>query len=252
MFLLDLFEAPIADIQTHGDFTQPGSLRADDLSLATAKRQDKIKRVLQKTPIEIDLHILNMADPVKANGNFDIRYHLTDNRARVGYLQPSQVAQYWTPITPRPQALNLLYVQNEGDDRLPLTPWIIAHRLSHAFEYAEPLLADKLFKAFLSALEEVQDSFPHQGAAPPFHQLAWLYGTTKACRERMIRKNRSGEWFHDCFAQMCVTGDIRFNVASRSLPNAVVVNDIFERLRTKLLSGFRAMLDNSVGQILVL
>lgn len=260
MHLIDLFEAPIANIYTHGDFDHPGSFRADDLSLATAKRQEKIKRVLQKAPIEIDLHFFNQAHPIRANGQFDIRFYLATAPERLGhYLTPEQVTKWWLPIIPKPNALNLVLVNNEGDARLPMTPWIIAHRLSHAFQYAEPFLHRDAWSAFQTMLDKVMDDYDlpwfSSHSLRSSHTLAPIFGTTRAAREGMIEKGRAGEWFHDCFAQLCITGDIRFNPAPDDIKghrgDASWVDRQFTKLRQILLDTFREMLTNSVGKILV-
>lgn len=264
MFLIDLFEAPIGNIYTHGDFSQPGSLRADDLSLASSKRQEKIIRVLRKAPIAIDLHLVNLAAPVaNRDGHFDISFYLKQYPERFGrYLTPEQMKDWWVPITPRQDALNLVMIENEGDNRIPMTPWIIAHRLSHAFEYAEPLLFQKIWKLFLSTLEQVVDSYglwrmniPGGSGSPHFALLVPIFGTTRAAREGLIKPGRAGEWYHDCFAQMCVTGDIRFNAAPEGIRGGrgdpTSVDESFAYLRTKMLRYFHEMLNNSIGKILV-
>lgn len=260
MFLNDLFEAPIANIYTHGDFSQPGSLRADDLSLATPKRQEKIVRVLRKSPIEIDLHFVNLAAPaVNAQGHFDIRFYLGEYPERFGYVSPARMKEWWLEITPRPDALNLVLVENEGADRLPLTPWIIAHRLSHAFQYAEPLLHTKIYNLFLSALDKVISAYlpliDRLWGSVNYDVLAPIFGTTRATREGLIKAGRVGEWFHDCFAQMCITGDIRFNAAPAELldyPGKQAAADkALAKLRVQMLDYFHQMLNNSVGKIIL-
>jgi hypothetical protein len=256
MHLLDLFEAPIGDIYTHGDFTQPGSLRGDDLSLTSPKRQDKIRRVLQNAPVLIDLHFVNLPDQINLNQHIQGSYP-----PKIGYLTPDQVSKQWLSITPRPDALNLVYLQNEGDDRIPLTPWIIAHRMSHALGHGEPAAFNQLYdQVFLGTLQQVADQYQKGHVTPKFVTLAKVFGTTNACRTGQIKPNRTGEWLHDSLAQMCVVGDIRFNPAPSTIEedqaifqtaNLDAVNQLFTKLRNQLLSGFRAILNNGIGDILV-
>ena len=162
--------------------------------------------------------------------------------------------EWWLPITPRSDALNLVLIENEGADRLPLTPWIIAHRLSHAFQYAEPLLHTKIYNSFLSALDKVLDSYRLWGAVN-YEPLAPIFGTTRAAREGLIKSGRVGEWFHDCFAQMCITGDIRFNAAPAEIldyPGKPAAADkALAKLRVNMLDSFQQMLNNSVGKIIL-
>lgn len=254
-------EAPIGDIHTHGDFTKAGSLRPDDLSLASPKRQDKIRRVLQQAPVLIDLHFVNQVRPV------DMTWHLDPVHARdaLGFLSPEDLRHHYAiNITPRPHAVNVVMIQNEGDDRIPFTPWIIAHRIGHAFYYTHRLKTDALFQKFFSTLNSVQEEYKAKTSNyhnPSLAQLARTFGTTRSCREGLIKTGRIGEWLYDCFAQLCVTGTISFNPAPPTIVETRIfyldddeipyINKRFNKLRDLLIAGFSAMLTDAIGQIVV-
>jgi hypothetical protein len=251
-------EAPIGNIETHGDFTKPGSFQQDDLSLTTPKRQAKIRRVLAKAPILIDLHFVNMPHAFDAS---DLQYHIKYNaQQQMGYMTPEQLAERWyVDIVPRPDALNLVYLQNEGDDRVPMTPWIIAHRLGHLFYHTNQLMVDRLMKQFLSTLEKSADKYNVEGKRwhnPSWPDLAKVFGTTRACREGLMVQGRIMEWFYDCFAQMCVMDDIKFNKAPETIGKFLGndprgVDREFANLHENLLIGFDNLLNGAVGKIMV-
>ena len=260
----EINEAPIGDIQTHGDFTKPGSFRQDDLSLATQKRQDKIRRVLQKAPIMIDLHFVNLKYPV------DVITHIGPEKDKLGFVTPAMLMHNWgIEIEPKIDALNLVYVQNEGNDRVPLTPWIIAHRLSHSFEYVTGdlyFIKRDLGNTFQQMLEKVEECYSPvsmslsgvRGKGMAWSTIANVFGTTRTSREKQYKDGRAMEWFHECFAQFCVIGDIKFNPAPAEIgPHISVpwgrreVDEYFASLRKILIDGFSEMLNGCVGKILV-
>jgi hypothetical protein len=250
MRLSELLEAPIGDIFLHGDFSRAGSFRQDDLSLASAKRQDKIKRVLQKAPVLIDLHFVNLTQRI------NIRTHLEPQWPPIkGYMSSAELADRWNiNIAPQSNAFNLVSLQNEGDARIPLTPWIIAHRLSHAFEYGDRFAQRAILDEFYRRLNRVSDFYSKRQFGLIFKQLPHIFGTTKACREDKVI--REGEWFHDCFAQMCVVGDIRFNPAPHDIAghttDPTIIDQEFVALRQTMLTGFKQLLERGIGKILVL
>jgi len=257
LFELFLTEAPIGDIHTHGDFSKPGSLRQDDLSLATPKRQDKIKRVLQKAPVLIDLHFVNQPHHI------DIRQHLVSNP--LGFISVENLqSRYDINITPRRDAVNIVMMQNEGDDRVPLTPWIIAHRIAHIFEYSNHFELRDLLDEFFKTLENTADAYPDQSKRfhrVPYTEIARTFGTTRACREGLIKPNRVIEWLFDSFAQMCVTGTIRFNPAPPDITDEKgntyrttkqsEIDQLFNAFRDRLINGFTMILRDAVGKIMV-
>jgi hypothetical protein len=251
-------ESPIGDIHTHGDFTQPGSLRKDDLSLTTPKRQNKIKQVLQKAPVLIDLHFVNQKNPI------DIDQHLKQPQwgGGIGFTSPEQLQLlYNITITANPHAVNIVMLQNEGDERLPLTPWIIGHRIGHLLYHAHQLDFEEIFRKFFSRLEGIQVEYKGDSMIDlPFPVIAKVFGTTRACREGMIRAGRVAEWVYECFAQMCVIGTIAFNPAPPTIGDGkatyttdetLYVNKLFGRCRAYLLEEFTKLLKQTIGQIVV-
>ena len=258
---IELHEMPIGNIYTHGDFSKPGSLRQDDLSLTTQKRQDKIKRVLQKAPVLIDLHFVNLAEMI------DVGEHIKNSfPPKLGFKTKQELKQQWgIDIKIVPNAVNLIYVQNEGTDRVPLTPWIIAHRLGHAFAYpmeTKFTLRD-ILDYFTDAIKKISYIYADNDSGPDNPTLAKIFGTTRACREGLIKTGRTAEWLYDCFAQLCVIGDIKFNKAPESIMDANNhpftadavqqhhTNIVFKDLREFLIGGFHEMLKEVIGQALI-
>jgi hypothetical protein len=90
--------------------------------------------------------------------------------------------------------------------------------------------------------------------------LAHVFGTTRACRDGLLKAGRIGEWLYDSFAQMCVTGTVSFNPAPPTITDgqmtfravdATYVDRSFGKLRDLIVNNFTKMLHEAVGQIAV-
>ncbi len=265
MIVQDLFEMPISGIHTYGDMSKPGSFRVDDLRMVSSPQaHEKIVRVLRKAPVDIELHFVNLPYPVNAN------YHFSD-KVGIGILNPEKFnTRYGFKLKLNKNALNLAYVENEGTDRVRMTPWIIAHRLSHIFAIST-VLEDEwhtMWDKLRQVMRHISWRFHlPSGRTVDVDLLAYAFGTTSICREG--RLTQPAEWFHECFAQFCVTGEVRFNSASnvsmrinvgKMWPSEVKmdVNDIsffdnkLKNLSVYLMSEFSKLLTQGVGKLLVL
>lgn len=273
MFIKDLFEAPISGIHTYGDMTEPGSFRAADLSMiATPKAHEKITRVLQKAPVDIELHFLNMPEKIR-----NIDRHLSAREPKdidaklinVGFMTPQRFeARYHERLRANPNALNAVYVENEGNSRVRMTPWIIAHRLSHAIGIgngAGTEFSRQYVKYFYDPIHDIGKYYdPKIYWDEELVELAHAFGTTAAARNGTF--TNWGEWYHDCFAQFCITGDIRFKKAEETFENKhnftyrlphpqgsiPAIDSAFEEMRANLKTMFTDMLTERIGQIVVL
>ena len=267
---------PVTAIHFHGDPKVPGSLRWDDLRfLASSKTYVKIKHAMRFFPAPAELHFVNLPKPVAHD-------HLHDGKI-IGQLSPQIIKEYYKlEITEDPDAVKIVFVENEGSDRLPFTPWMVAHRTSHVFCQRNPV-ANRLWQSMVDTLEKVarlyeiiQDDMTHPLNCT-IYDLPELIGTTRACVRDLARV---GEWFHECFAQLCMTGEIRFRPAEKVLhftkkvsktsnrrstikPENKIgrfeayytleqINYMLASTATNLVHGFSSIIQNSVGHIRVL
>lgn len=208
---------------------EPGSFRDDDRRLmASARGQETIARIWQNSRVDLHVVYLNRA--------------LTPEAARVDVAErsgpvhaPDLRRDFGARVRRTPGAITVVFSHNEGNARLPLTGWIIAHRAYHIFEEAHrngryphawpprhcyPRLA-KPYQAtydFIDvAIQKFQSAYrladangqPTERRAFPYNQVGNAIGTSRAARERKLPD--SGELKHEAFAQYVLQGAVRFN-----------------------------------------
>lgn len=144
-----------------------------------------------------------------------------------------------------PNHITIIYLSNVGDDKIPATSWILAHRFGHAlgvvdrkfmanpflekirkaiddlfnnisnFVYQKDMSVDySLWKRRELNTGETEEQFAHkmnQNNERLFnqHQLAMALGTFKSARDR--RLSRTTEFINEIVAQYIITGRIVFN-----------------------------------------
>lgn len=203
---------PIVDIQRHGDFTTAGSFRRDDIKIISSeKAQHKLLRLVSRTP-PMAIHFINLPKPFN---NVTNELFWT---SKVGLVTPTSIGiNFDLEIHAEPAALSVVLVENEGKDRISLTPWMVAHRISHALTIG--ICSSKLLKVaydnFFSIAGSISKSFVTE-ANKKHTMMVWdmpsCFGTSKAARSGKI-DSRFSEWFHECFSQYCFTGRVRFRTA---------------------------------------
>lgn len=146
MLSKDLFEAPLADFDTLGDLDAPGSLRADDLrAMRNPKWREKVYRAFHKTPFDFNIYVYNAPEGIAPVGRGygyaagdPIQVNDLKNLGQYAGIQPLRVIQHiiGKEIPNAEHSITVVLVENEGDARVSLTPWILAHRVVHAIFYA--------------------------------------------------------------------------------------------------------------------
>jgi hypothetical protein len=128
--------------------------------------------------------------------------------------------------------ITLILTNNKGDEKIPLTPWTIAHRFGHAFakdtvqkqgsDYFYNQVrgtVEKLFKEIarivygLKTLDRRVSTGPYSSIITPDRELkkllAQALGTFKSARDNNIRN--SEEFTNELIAQYIITGKIVLN-----------------------------------------
>ena len=141
MHLRDLLEAPLADFGTFGDTDTEGSLRATDLRMVNnPKWQLRVQNAFKNTPYKFNIYLYNgpqgrvniIPQSKWATEKIDVR-DLKNLRRYAGVQSLDFVAATIGKMPPDAHdSITVLLVENEGDARMPLTPWILAHRVAHA------------------------------------------------------------------------------------------------------------------------
>lgn len=164
MLLLDLFEAPISDMQFHGDWSDMTShdphaypegwthgdpdgrafdgnnsfVSVHDRRLVTNPRiQERTKALMKNFPHDIKIYFIN--DPKMEHFFNNLDTGLIDEKSKDWYRIPQSVDDQLQ--SRGKNEISIILTHNEGGDtRQPLTPWMIIHRIAHALPVWKTLL----------------------------------------------------------------------------------------------------------------
>lgn len=121
----EINEAPLADFGTYGDLDKEGSFRSGDLrAMKNPKWVEKVERYLKKSPQNINLYLVNG----------DIKNRDYEERQKYGGVQSLSYVErlIGKKVPDAIDSITVVLMNNEGDERVGLTPWIVAHRIAHA------------------------------------------------------------------------------------------------------------------------
>lgn len=104
-------------------------------------------------------------------------------------------------IEPKDDKISVLITSNVGSPKYPLTPWIIAHRISHS------LWSNNAFQYYFPLMRKFENLVGTDAMYTKWFGCA--IGTMRSCRQRTLA--RTGEIFHELFAQNLLTGRIDLN-----------------------------------------
>lgn len=287
----NLVEAPIEDMGVLGDLDNPGSMQADDLkAVQNPKWQLKLRDRFAKTPYPINIYFLNAPDGKHQYVTSRGWGHLTNNtdalyvtsrkpgwgakkdasrldiavqfiKDHAGIYSAKEFEKYFGFIPPNPEAsISVLLAQNEGSERVPLTQWMVAHRMMHAIFTGSRQRAKAwsdtsghglwgaagvVTYAYSDFLDQASTAVQAATGAPASHNdVGKAFGTTKAQREgKMIN---SGEFYVEMGAQYLLTGRVKLKNASFDTWDFHP-----ERWAEIFTQDFERLLDQCVGKIFV-
>ncbi len=277
-----LTEAPIEDYNLLGDFERNSSYRkpVDRKLLTNPKAAAKIQAQWSKTKFPFNMYFINTPEAGR---------HTEVGIVDIPWLE-ANMPKALAEINIRSDAINVLYTNNKADQHVPMTGWIMAHRLSHAMDKRWPKrqvhemgeMRDYMFQIMGSILA---DAYGLKNA--PTSQTRWdqargnkygpnwntvyrrfyeTIGTMRSARERKIRDEF--EFLHELFAQYIITGKVQFNPlppsfayrdqnSNRSVRmeyenDADYYNGLLEDLADSLYYSFENMLGSLVGKVFVM
>lgn len=276
MNIHDLFEAPISDLTHVGDWSKGSSFRhePDRKLLTNPKAITKITAQWEKTPVDFNVYLVNNKEGIK--------------HSEIGAVTKEWLDTNLPTTAPfidiKSNAVNLLFMNNRGDERVPMTGWIMAHRFGHVVsryngQYEQP---GRQFPDFTDARSELlrvtayvlNDGFglniPEHEAnlrRKPISQKTMVsfyeqIGTMRSARTGQLRTEF--EFTHEILAQYMLTGKITFNSipmsfkVGRSMVNFKEPDDLdyyngmLEDLADSLGHMFLNLLNACVGKILVM
>lgn len=122
----NLDEAPLADYVPMGDFNKPGPFRGPDKKLVTHPvNQLKTARFFEQTPYDFRLFFSN----IPGTGRYSEYGKMAPNVVQEIFGEQAQQI-----IQGGENAITVVFVGNKGDSKVPMTPWIMAHRIGHAIQ----------------------------------------------------------------------------------------------------------------------
>lgn len=141
MLTKELFEAPLADFDVFGDQHIEGSFRSDDLrAIRNPKWRAKIFKAFEKTQFNFNIYLYNGAEGMAPVGLHSQPVQVNDLKNIKKYVGIQPIAVIRNLIGKDPpnsdKSITVVLVENEGAERIALTPWILAHRVVHALFYA--------------------------------------------------------------------------------------------------------------------
>ena len=239
MKLIDLFqhtrvdEAPLGDYQTIGDWGEKEKSRsfAHKSDRSMIQNPTAIRKAHQK--FGQTEHVLNF---------YFVNIPGMRKYSETGVVEPEFIAQAmpkaWTEIEARGQdgvdhenGINVIFVGNAGFQRMPMTPWIMAHRIGHAINASEKTgnsgswkdYEDDAAMFFADILQGVYDwNIPARsvwyGNRQENKLLAKFFqgiGGMRSARKGELG-GRPYEFLYEMFAQHITQGALRFRPCPQS------------------------------------
>lgn len=180
---------------------------------------EKIKRKWSNTKQNFNLIFLRSAQAKK---------HL-----EVGKVTPEWVKEnLGIDVQPDENAITIIFTQNLGTQKVPMTAWMIAHRLGHAIkreDIFEVYFANQVMRDFREILRGVYGIYPRKqqtyggygyGFAPAGDDMKELLALANAVGTMKSAENRKlfsfYEFIYELVAQYITTGKITFKPLPQS------------------------------------
>jgi hypothetical protein len=275
-----LLEAPIQDYKTYGDFSKSSSFRnkTDRYLVSNPKVISYTKKAFSKTEHTFNLYFVNSkyANEHTEVGEVDLKW-VHDNLPDEKLID--DIAKNIDN-----DSINIIFTNNKGVERIPMTAWMMAHRIMHAVArkggsrpswsvYKEA--ADHIASATAHLLQyyNVKDYPSNDGRltrADRNKQLLFLRFWEQICTFKSARDRNLRDWFeimNELGAQYIITGELKFNKApsnitqkgykntfsySISPEDKEEVDDYLEMLPRDLKYMFESIFGNAMNKIYVM
>jgi len=211
-----LSEMPISKFQLAGQW-EPEAKRAygynkQDIGILTnPKAVEKIHKIWSNTEYDFDFYFLRSKQAYL--------------KREIGEVTPQWVEEnLGVDIKPDPDKITIIFTNNTGTEKIPMTAWAIAHRLGHAIrrdKIFSQYFMDEITKDFRSILKDVYKI--NKGSRYTFggedekelRALAYAVGTMKSTRQENLVS--FFEFVYELVAQWITTGRIKFNPLPKNL-----------------------------------
>ena len=222
-------EAPLGDYQTIGNFDKAYSFKhkTDRIMVTSPKAIENVRRKFGKTKYTINMFFVNKPEArgKSERGKVDLEW-VEENFGE-------DVSNAIKPYYNKEDNINVVYTTDTGAARVPMTPWIMAHRLGHALSRSGGWYNNgKQFESYqrvidtiVNFLEEIFSEVYGISSAQKlkvdmfgpkdrkvqlwmkhfFHELC----TFKSARDKNLRDYF--EVYNELFAQFVIEGKVKFN-----------------------------------------
>jgi len=163
-----------------------------------------------------------------SNTDFDFDFYFLRSKEAYTKREIGQVDTKWVKdnlgieIEPRPDTITIIFTNNTGTEKIPMTAWAIAHRLGHAirregiFDVYLMKEVENDFKELLKHAYGLSTNYQRFSNEKELRALAHAVGTMKsATRGKLVNFY---EFVYEIVAQYIVTGHVRFNDLPKNLP----------------------------------
>lgn len=198
---------------------------------ADKKLASNVKRVTKafaKSEHDFDFYFVNSPEANK--------------HTEVGMVSPewlrTQMPEFWKIFHEKwnEDHISIIFTNNKGANWVPMTPWIMAHRIGHASRRDENFFTsnrvdsgyDAFVKEFMHWVNEifqnVYDTHPVRSAFPwrreeqlKLKHFYEMIGTFKSARQKNLRDYF--EMYNELIAQYLIKGEVKFNTLEPSFGN---------------------------------
>jgi hypothetical protein len=279
-----LNEAPLADFQAFGDLSKEGTLRDDDLkAIQNPKWLTKLTSFMSRTTHPMNIYVHNgdgdgtiffpYAQHTDLGANRKVRNIASQLDIYAGSYTPELFQKTFNFLPPNfENSISVMLVENEGDERVPLTQWVVGHRIVHAIFYAgrsttqyrsltRPFITDSVSIVHSSLLDlhhMVSNTARrvlgrrYEGKrldfVNDFNFVTSLFGKTKSMREKNLAN--PGEFVIEAVTQYLVQGSFTVNYPDMGEDTAIL-KEAMERQVQRINKRIGNLFDACVGQILV-
>jgi len=212
-----LNEMPITTFQTIGKWNKPGQgFNAQDIGiLNNPAAVEKIHKKWSNTQENFDFYFVKQPGASKFQ--------------QVGEVTPEWVKQNLNlDIQPNPDNFTIIFTNNKGGEKMPMTAWLIAHRMGHAVSRTHywDNFTNELQRDFIRILKEAYhydygqwDDGARKRDEDMLLSLAYEVCTMRSARQRNLL--RFYELNYEMLAQRLLTGKIKFNKLPRCLNSSL-------------------------------
>lgn len=166
-----------------------------------------------------------------SNSKNDFDFYFVRSFMASRHMEVGMVSREWVKenigldVEPREDAITVVFTNNRGTEKIPMTAWAIAHRFGHAIrrdKTFERHMADEMVRDFDEMLRYVYGidigSAEWSKREKYRRALFTAVGKMKSARENKLVS--SYEFVHESVAQYIIKGKIEFN----DLPNPLVLD----------------------------